>query len=67
MDSVKNLITTAIENNIIYVMGCVIIGIIGIKITKKLIRLLMGFIFLAYTLFKFAISNHLINLTTIIH
>ncbi|NFL43112.1 hypothetical protein FDB61_15605 [Clostridium botulinum] len=61
MKELKSLIGWITNNNNIYIVVCVVLAFVGIKITKKVIKFIMGIIFLAYTLLKFAISSNLIN------
>lgn len=66
MEELKSLIGGEIHNNIIYIIVCIVLAYIGIKITKKIIRIVTGLIFLVFTLFKLAIRLNLINLTSLI-
>ncbi len=61
MQELKSLIGWITNNNNIYIVACFVLAFVGIRITKKVIKFIMGIIFLAYTLLKFVISSNLIN------
>ena len=66
MEDLKSLVGGLAENNIIYIISCFLLVYVGIRITRKAIKFIMGIIFLVYTLIKFAISSNLINFATLI-
>jgi len=62
MYDLKNLIGGVTDNNSIYIIFCVALAYVGIKITRKIVKFIMGIIFLGYTLLKLAISYNLTSL-----
>lgn len=61
MEEMRNLLSEMIDSNIIYIIACVVLAVIGIRITKKVITFALTAIALGYTLFKFATSSNLIS------
>lgn len=49
-----------LDNNLMYILITILLAYVGIKITKKIIKLIIGIIFFAFTILKFIVRTNLI-------